>query len=208
MNIGGGEASEQVMRLALQGGEIAVRLGGTLAKNIAAMMLALYKNHKMVYGKKHLGKILRSDHRDVRQYPMSREQFKEFKKISHKYKVLYAAIGDRGRAAKRPGAVIDLMLPIEEIGRANMVFERIGYVSQKEPESLRKEEQPQKKESRSREGLRDTRAKTNTRDRAGMTKTNEKPSVEDKLKEYKAQNQQMAQKQPVKTKKKSKGKVK
>ena len=38
MNIGGGEASEQVMRLALQGGEIAVRLGGTLAKNIAAMM--------------------------------------------------------------------------------------------------------------------------------------------------------------------------
>ena len=41
-----------------------------------------------------------------------------------------------------------------------------------------------------------------------MTKTNEKPSVEEKLKGYKAQNRQTAQKQPVKTKKKSKGKVK
>lgn len=208
MNIGGGEASEQVMRLALQGGEIAVRLGGTLAKNIAAMMLALYKNHKMLYGKKNLSRMLRNDLRDIRKFPMSMEQFKAFQKISPKYKVLYAAIGNRGRAAKRPGAVIDLMLPIEEIGRANMVFERIGYVPKKEPESLRKEEQTPKKESRSREGSRDTRSKTNTRDRAGTTKTNEKLSVEEKLKGYQAQNQQMAQKQPVKTKKKSKGKVK
>ena len=208
MNIGGGEASEQVMRLALQGGEIAVRLGGTLAKNIAAMLLALYKNHKMVYGKKNLGKILRSDHRDVRQFPMSREQFKEFKKISKKYKVLYSAVGDRGRAARKPGAVIDLMLPVEEIGRANMAFERIGFVPSKEKEPMEKEERTQKKESRSREGSRDTRSKTNTRDRAGMTNTNEKPSVEEKLKGYKARNRQTAQKQPVKTKKKSKGKVK
>ena len=208
MNIGGGEASEQAMRLALQGSEIVVRLGGTLAKNIAAMMLALYKNHKMLYGKKNLGRILRSDLRDVRKFSMSMEQFKEFRKMSKKYKVLYSAVGDRGRAAKRPGAVIDLMLPVEEIARANMAFERIGYTAKQEPEALWKEEQTPKKESRSREGSRDTRSKTNTRDRAGMTKTNEKPSVEEKLKGYQAQNRQTAQKQPVKTKKKSKGKVK
>lgn len=71
-----------VMRLALQGSEIVVRLGGTLAKNIAAMMLALYKNHKMLYGKKNLGRILRSDLRDVRKFSMSMEQFKEFRKVS------------------------------------------------------------------------------------------------------------------------------
>lgn len=207
MNIGGGEASEQVMRLALQGGEIAVRLGGTLAKNIAAMMLALYKNHKMLYGKQNLGRILRNDLRDIRKFPMSMEQFKAFQKISPKYKVLYAAIGNKGRAAKRPGAVIDLMLPIEEIGRANMAFERIGYVPQKEPESLRKEEQTPKKESRSRESSKDTRSKTNTRDRAGTMKTNEKPSVEEKLKGYKAQKQQAVQKQPVRSKSKTKGKM-
>lgn len=80
------------------------------------------------------------------------------------------------------------MLPVEEIARANMAFERIGYTAKQEPEALWKEEQTPKKESRSREGSRDTRSKTNTRDRTGMTKTNEKPSVEEKLKGYQAQN--------------------
>ena len=33
MNIGGGEAADQLVRMLLSGGEVAVRLGGSAAKN-------------------------------------------------------------------------------------------------------------------------------------------------------------------------------
>ena len=46
MNIGGGEAADQLVRMLLSGGEVAVRLGGSAAKNLLAMSLALAKNHK------------------------------------------------------------------------------------------------------------------------------------------------------------------
>lgn len=140
-------------------------------------------------------------------FPCLWNNLRHSKKFHLSIRCFTAAIGNKGRAAKRPWAVIDLMLPIEEIGRANMAFERIGYVPQKESESLRKEEQTPKKESRSRESSKDTRSKTNTRDRAGTMKTNEKPSVEEKLKGYQAQKQQAVQKQPVRSKSKTKGKM-
>ena len=35
----------------LSGGEVAVKLAGLAAKNAAAMLLALARNHKKVYGK-------------------------------------------------------------------------------------------------------------------------------------------------------------
>ena len=35
----------------LSGGEVAVKLAGSAAKNAAAMLLALARNHKKVYGR-------------------------------------------------------------------------------------------------------------------------------------------------------------
>lgn len=42
----------------LSGGEVAFKLAGSAAKNAAAMLLALARNHKKVYGKTSLKKIL------------------------------------------------------------------------------------------------------------------------------------------------------
>ena len=58
MNIGGGEAADQLVRMLLSGGEVAVRLGGSAAKNLLAMSLALAKNHKKISGKIRMGKML------------------------------------------------------------------------------------------------------------------------------------------------------
>ena len=40
----------------LSGGEVVVKLAGSAAKNAAAMLLALARNHKKVYGKTSLKK--------------------------------------------------------------------------------------------------------------------------------------------------------
>lgn len=59
MNIGGGEAADQLVRMMLTGTEAAVRLSGSALKNMLALSLALAKNHKRISGKINLGKMLR-----------------------------------------------------------------------------------------------------------------------------------------------------
>lgn len=46
MNVGGGEAADQMVRMMLSGTEVAVRLSGSALKNLLALSLALARNHK------------------------------------------------------------------------------------------------------------------------------------------------------------------
>ena len=54
MNVGEGDAAEKVVRMMLTGGEVAVRLTGSMLKNGVALLLALYRNHRKVYGENEL----------------------------------------------------------------------------------------------------------------------------------------------------------
>lgn len=100
MNIGGGEAADQLVRMMLSFGEVSVRLGGSALKNVLALSLALAK----------------------------------------KQKILFSAIHDRDDKGK----LIDVILPVTELDRANMIFERVGYLT---PESAA----PQREQSPPRE---------------------------------------------------------
>ena len=70
MNIGGGEAADQMVRMLLSGTEVVIRLSGSALKNLLALTLALARNHKKLSGKVNLGKMLRET-RDLRQFSMS-----------------------------------------------------------------------------------------------------------------------------------------
>ena len=125
MNIGGGEAADQLVRMMLSGGEVAVRLSGSGLKNMLALTLALAKNHKTISGKVNLVKMLKET-RDVRRFAMSPEQYQAFKKKAGKQKILFSAIRD----TDGHGKVVDVIMPVTEIDRANMIFERIHYLGQ------------------------------------------------------------------------------
>ncbi len=122
MTIGGGEAADQMVRMMLSGGEVAVRLGGSALKNLLALTMALAKHDKVLSGKVNMDRMLRET-RDLRLFPMSPEQFRQFQKHAKKQKILFSAIKDRdGR-----GRVIDVVMPVTELDRANLIFERILY---------------------------------------------------------------------------------
>lgn len=122
MNIGGGEAADQLVRMMLTGTEAAVRLSGSALKNVLALSLALAKNHKRISGKVNLGKMLRET-RDLRQFPMTLEQYHQFQKLAKRQKLLYSSIHDRDGHGK----IIDVILPVTELDRANQIFERMQY---------------------------------------------------------------------------------
>ena len=120
MNIGGGEAADQLVRMLLSGGEVAVRLGGSAAKNLLAMSLALAKNHKKISGKVRMGKMLQQT-RDLRVFPMTQEEYREFRHKAREPKLLYAAI-QNSRDPNDPQSMVDVVMPSTEVERANLVF--------------------------------------------------------------------------------------
>ncbi len=188
MNIGGGEAADQLVRMMLSGSETAIRLSGSALKNTLALTMALAKRNKVISGKVNLKKMLRET-RDLRQFPMTPEQYKTFSKLAKKQKILYSAIRDKdGR-----GKLLDVILPVTELDRANLVFERMGLSGPKrertrETEAHQEGGMPSKKDSPLGRDSPDIRPRRSSpkNDRTA-TMTNERPSVEGRLKEYREQ---------------------
>ena len=122
MNIGGGETADQMVRMMLSGGEVAVRLTGSALKNLLALTMALAKQDKMLSGKVNMKNMLRET-RDLRLFPMTPEQYRQFQKHAKKQKILFSAIKDKDGKGK----IIDVVMPVTELDRANLFFERIMY---------------------------------------------------------------------------------
>ena len=199
------EAAEQMVRMMLSGGEAAIRLSGSAIKNSAALLLALARSHKRVFGKVRLVQMLRET-RDIRQFQMTPEQFRTFKKMAKKKKVLYSAIRDR----LHPSALVDVLLPITEVERANMVFEDIKYIppnsKQQAQQPLEKqEEQAPKKEDRWRRGSPGTRDNSSISKGKEKKTTSERPSIEQKLKENKALLERQRKTDPIRLRSKGRG---
>lgn len=208
MNAGGGEAADQLVRMMLTGSETAIRLSGSAAKNMLALTMALAKQNKRLSGKVNMARMLRET-RDLRLFPMTPEQYREFRRHARKQKILFSAISDRDGSGK----LLDVVMPVTEVERANLIFDRIMYTGHPEKE---REEQTQdksrektqeqepskdrswdpelrreapKKERRSGRGSRDTSSRSSTWSSSAeeKTKTSEKPSVEERLAGFRAQ---------------------
>ena len=122
MTVGGGEAADQMVRMMLSSGEVAVRLGGSALKNLLALTMALAKNNQTISGKVNMTRMLRET-RDLRLFPMSPEQYKQFQRHAKKQKILFSAIKDRDGKGK----LVEVIMPVTELDRANLIFERIMY---------------------------------------------------------------------------------
>lgn len=234
MNIGGGEAADQLVRMMLTGTEAAVRLSGSALKNVLALSLALAKNHKQISGKVNLGKMLRET-RDLRQFPMTLEQYHQFQKLAKRQKLLYSSIHDRDGHGK----IIDVILPVTELDRANQIFERMlyqessrhperqgpqeaekaapkrpvqeerqeGAQSRQEGPVAQQQAQRPKKDFRSERDSPDTRPRSSTpSESADMRTTYDRPSVEEQLKGYREKMRKQSVPARQRTKKRTKTK--
>lgn len=207
MNIGGGEAADQLVRMMLSGGEVAVRLGGSATKNLLAMSLALAKSHRKISGRVRMGKMLQQT-RDLRVFPMTREEYREFRHKAREPKLLYAAIQN----SRDPNSMVDVVMPATEVERANLVFQKMMY---RQPESSKKEQpdrgrQPEKKpgmpkkDSRSGRASRDTGTNSPAHaESAARTTSDERPSVEGRLKDYRAHLDDLRKRVPARQKTKT-----
>ena len=166
-----GEAADEVVRMALNGTEVAIRLTGSAAKNLAAILVAWSKNHKKVYGKTSMMKLLRSGE-ELQVLSLTKEQYKEFK-ASARRQVLFAPFVD----TKSENEKVDVVIAAKSIPLVNHILERIGYSQVKD-----EPEEPSKKDTRSKRSSKDSKeqseAKRSDRDRPKENPNGKrKPSV-------------------------------
>lgn len=113
---------------------------------LAELRHAVMRHIKTISGKVNLVKMLKET-RDVRRFAMSPEQYQAFKKKAGKQKILFSAIRD----TDGHGKVVDVIMPVTEIDRANMIFERIHYLGRPEQAQQPPREQAPSKAREARE---------------------------------------------------------
>ena len=199
MNVGGGEAADQMMRMMLSGGEVTLRLGASAMKNLIVISVALARNHKSLSGKIAMKQMLQQT-RDLRVFPMTEPELAVFQAEAKHEKILYSVIRD-----KRTGQ-IDVVLPVTDLDRANHVFERMLYrgagAKEQKKDAPEQERQP-KKENRSEQDLSEQRDSYNSVSSPSDSRrrtTNEKRfSVSDQLRAYRNQINQRRASDPART---------
>ena len=94
-----GEAADQIVRMTLNGVEMAAKITGAGAKELAALLYAVMKDQKKTKGKMRLANMLRSG-KELKVFAVKDAELARFCKEAKKYGVLYCVLKDRDAKVK------------------------------------------------------------------------------------------------------------
>ena len=83
-----GEAADQVIRMYLNGVEVAAKLSGSAAKHVAVMLYAVLRDQTKTKGKTRLTSMLRSG-KELKVFAVRDGDLERFKTAAKEYGVLY-----------------------------------------------------------------------------------------------------------------------
>lgn len=117
-----GDAAEQVVRFSLEGTEVALKLTGSAAKNIAAALYTILKNkdRNKIAGRQRLTAMLKSG-KELKVFSVGEEHLKQFTKEAKRYGVVYCALRSKEAA---PDGLVDIMCRAEDASKINRIVER------------------------------------------------------------------------------------
>ena len=210
-----GDAAEQIVRLSLEGFEVAARITGNGAKDVAALIYAIMKDKRKTSGKTNLNNMLKSG-KELKVFSVKQDKFAKFTEEAKRYGVLYSALINK-KTSSRDG-VVDIMVKAEDAAKINRIVDRFklsdydevtirsdiektrteknkGVITKttQQKDSEEKQDKPIKKEDYSlNPHLAKTEKSPQSKPSLEMQKTsvqgtkiNEKPSVKEKLKKAK-----------------------
>ena len=119
-----GEAADQVVRLSLNGVEVAAKLSGSAAKQLAIMIYAILKDQKKTKGKIRLTNMLRSG-KELKVFAVKDGDLQKFCEEAKKYGVLYCVLKDKNAT----DGITDIMVRAEDAAKVNRIFTRFGLAT-------------------------------------------------------------------------------
>ncbi len=122
----GGEAAEQIVRMSLEGFEVAAKITGAGAKNIAILLYSILKEEQKTKGKARLTSMLRSG-KELKVFTVKNADLRKFTQEAKKYGVLYCVLADRKN--KDPNAEVDVIARAEDASKISRIVERFDLAS-------------------------------------------------------------------------------
>ena len=133
----GGDAAEQIVRLSLEGFEIAAKLTGSAAKNVALLLVSVLKQEQQTKGKARLTNMIRSG-KELKVFSLPQKDIQKFTEQAKRYGVLYCLLRDK--TTRAGDAPVDIIARAEDASKIQRICDRFelgkidkaGVVSQAE----------------------------------------------------------------------------
>lgn len=116
-----GDAAEQIVRISLEGFEVAARITGSGAKDIAALLYAIMKDKNKTAGKTKLKNMLKSG-KELKVFSVRQEDFKKFTEEAKRYGILYSALINKKN--KSNDGIVDIMVRADDASKINRIVDR------------------------------------------------------------------------------------
>lgn len=122
----GGEAAEQVVRMSLEGVEVAARITGYGAKNLAVLIAAVLKEEQKTAGKARLTNMIKSG-QELKVFTVQQKDLKKFAKEAKRYGVLYSILKEKNN--DDPNAAIDVIARANDAPKISRIIEKFNLNS-------------------------------------------------------------------------------
>lgn len=121
----GGEAADQIVRYSLDGVDHTLRISGSIAKNLAILIVAVLRDQKKTRGKTNLIRMLK-EQKPTKFFSVPHDKLKEFAKEAKARGLLYVVIHD----TKHP-ELSEIMVYADDAAKVNRVLDQLNldYVS-------------------------------------------------------------------------------
>ena len=116
-----GDAAEQIVRMTLQGVEVAGKMSMDGAERLVKLILASLKDTKRTKGRASLNTMLKSN-KPIKVFELKDKDLKKFCQEAKKYGVMYHVLKDRD---KNDGKC-DIMVRAEDSAKVNRIFQRFN----------------------------------------------------------------------------------
>lgn len=210
----GGDAAEQIVRLSLEGMEVAVKVSGESAKNIALILMTVLREEHKTKGKARLSSMIRSG-KELKVFSVQNKDLEKFAREAKRYGVLYCVLKDKGDRSGNGAA--DIIARAEDAAKIQRIVDRFGLSKVERGSAVSEIRDDRKKQSGRSPAedliddvLKDAGSEKQSQNpahaemeksrpslqnsghadlsEAGTKDVGKKPSVRDKLAEYKVQN--------------------
>ena len=116
----GGDAADQIVRYSMEGMEHTLRISGSIAKNLAVLIVAVMKDQKKTRGKTNLLRMLK-EQRAMKFFTIPHDRLREFAGEAKSRGLLYVVIRDK----KNP-QFPEIMVFADDAAKVNRVLDKMN----------------------------------------------------------------------------------
>ncbi len=117
------DAADEVVKIALNGTEVMIRLAGSGARNLASLLVEWSRNEKRTGGKTSIGKLLASGD-TLQVLTLDQDTYRKFRSAARN-RILYAAFADRRKDRQE----VDVIFGQRNAALMDYLLDRIGYAA-------------------------------------------------------------------------------